>query len=117
MVAPAYVRLEATAKRLIGLYGKPAQIVREQRSGPPHAPVVTSTAHDCVLVETGYSLTNRDGGVIQSGDRVGIISTDVEIVPTLQDRVRIDGVDYHLADLQPLNPGGLTLLYEFVARV
>lgn len=112
---PLYVRLEATARKLIGSYGKPAAIVREERSGPPHAPVVTEVEHPVTLVETGYSLTNRNETLIQTGDKVGIISTAGE-APKLDDKLRIDGADYHMVDLQPLNPGGLTLLYQFVCR-
>lgn len=114
-MSPLYARLEATARRLIGSYGKPAAIVREERSGPPHAPVVTEVEHPVTLVETGYSLTNRNESLIQTGDKVGLISTAGES-PQLDDVLRMDGADYRFADLQPLNPGGLVLLYQFVCR-
>lgn len=117
MVAPVYLRLEATARRLIAAYGKDAVVVREEVSGPPHAPVITPVSYPCKLVDTGYSITNRDGTHIQTGDKVGIISTAAEVEPALQDRIRIDEVEYRFVDLQPLNPGGLTLLFEYVARV
>lgn len=112
---PLYVRLESTARRMIDEKGKPAIIVREERTGPPYAPVITLAEYPCRLVETGYSLTNRDATLIQAGDKVGIIST-AGVAPKLSDRIRIDGSEYRFADLQPMNPGGLTLLYEFVAR-
>lgn len=112
---PLYVRLEATARRLIASYGKPAAIVREERAGPPHAPVVTEVEHPVTLVETGYSLTNRSETLVQAGDKVGLISTEGE-APQLDDVLRLDGADYRFVDLQPLNPGGLTLLFEFQAR-
>lgn len=117
MVASVYTRLEPRARRMINEYGKLADIVREQQSGPPHAPVVTPVAYPCKLVETGYSITNRPTTNIQTGDKVGIISTEAAVSPVLHDRVRIEGIDYRFVDLQPLNPGGLTLLHEFVARV
>lgn len=113
---PLYARLEATARRLLGSYGKPAAIVRDERTGPPHAPVVTEVEHPVVLVETGYSLTNRNETLIQTGDKVGIISTDADVAPALDDVLRIDGDDYRMVDLQPLNPGGMVLLYQFVCR-
>ena len=115
-VNPTYVRLEATARRLLASYGKPATLVREERSGPPHAPVVAQVEYSVVLVETGYNLTNRDGSLVQAGDKVGLISTAGES-PLLDDVLRVDGADYRFVDLQPLNPGGLTLLFEFQARV
>ena len=95
---PTYVRLEATAKRLIGSYGKPAAIVREERSGPPHAPVVTQVEHPVTLVETGYSLTNRSETLVQAGDKLGLISTAGES-PHLDDVLRLDGADYRFVDL------------------
>ena len=117
MVAALYTRLEATARRLIQSYGKDGAIVREVQSGPPYAPVIEQQVHVCRLVETGYSLTNRDATLIQAGDKLGIISTAVSVEPKLQDKLRIDGVDHAFVDLKPLNPGGLNLLFEFVARV
>lgn len=112
---PLYVRLEATAKRLLASYGKPAAIVRDERTGPPHAPVVTQVEHPVTLVETGYSLTNRNESLIQTGDKLGLISTAGES-PQLDDVLRLDGADYRFVDLQPLNPGGLVILFEFQAR-
>lgn len=115
MVAAIYVRAHATATRLIDRYGKPAVLVREERTGPPHAPVVTPVEHPVTLVETGYSLTNRDSTLVQAGDKMGLISTG-GTPPALDDKLRIDGSRYSFVDLQPLNPGGLVLLYEFHCR-
>lgn len=111
-----YGRLEVTARRLIDSYGKGASLVRTTTGWPPHNPTTTEATHDCRLVETGYSLTNRNATLIQVGDKVGIISTDLDVVPRLADKLVIDGIRHNLIDLQPLNPGGTVLLYEFVAR-
>lgn len=116
MVAALYTRLAKTARDLIAKYGKNCAIVRETTSGPPHAPVVTQTEYPVKIVETGYSLTNRNEVLVQAGDKVGIISTDAAVAPRLHDPIRIDGEMYRLIDLKPLNPGGLTLLFEFNAR-
>ncbi len=116
MVDALYVRLEATAKRLIAKYGKDAFIVRDVLTGPPHNPTVTPTPYACKLADIGYSLTDRDATLILTGDKVGIISPDLSIVPEKSDRIRIDGEDYNLVDLEPLNPGGLTVIYEYHAR-
>lgn len=116
MVDPLYTRLEATARRLIAKYGKDAAVIRWTTSGPPHAPVVTESSHACKLADIGYSLTNRNETLILAGDKVGIMSTDLDIVPTLADKLRIDGEDYSVVDVEPLNPGGLTLIYEYHCR-
>lgn len=116
MADPLYTRLLATATRLIAKYGKDAAVVRSTASGPPHDPVITESAHACKLADIGYSLTNRNETLILVGDKVGILSADIDITPALADKLRIDGEDYPLVDLQPLNPGGVTLIYEYVAR-
>lgn len=111
-----YDRLNATAQRLLATYGKAGAILRETRSGPAHAPTVTTAQYPCTFVETRYRLTNRDAALIQVGDKVGVISTDLSIVPALADKIEIESRVYKFVDLMPLNPGGTTLLYSFIAR-
>lgn len=113
-----YDRLEATAKRLIDTYGFDGEIVRAGvPTGPPHNPQPGAPSrHDCKIVETGYSMTNRSETLVLVGDKLGIISTTVDIVPTKDDDLEIDGELYHFLDLEPLRPGGQTLLYEYHAR-
>lgn len=116
MADPLYTRLLATANRLINQYGKDAVVERDSESGPDYNPVVTTTEYDVKLVETGYSLTNLTGTLIQTGDKVGLIAMDGETEPRHGDRILIGGDLYAFVDLQPLNPGGVQLLTEFVAR-
>lgn len=113
---PAYARLRATAERLIGRWGKAGVLTREERSGPPHAPVITPVEYPVKLVTTNYSMTNRNETLIEAGDKVGLVSTEAGVIPELDDLLEIDGHSYRLVDVQPLNPGGLTLLTEFVGR-
>src|SRR5690606_9894996 len=109
--------LKATAVRLIADKGQAAVIVRTTTSGPPHNPVTVETDHACMLVETGYSLTNRSDTLVQAGDKVGLISPDVAVtLDRLSDKLEVGGTRYQFVDLQPLSPGGTVLLYEFVAR-
>lgn len=114
-----YDRLEATAQRLIDRYGTSAELVRAgAATGPAHDPQPGApTRHDCKLVETGYSLSNRDQTLVLKGDKLGIISTaGLSIVPGKDDILAIGGDEFHFVDLEPLRPGGQTLLYEFHAR-
>lgn len=114
-----YDRLEATAQRLIRDKGQAAEIVRAgAATGPAHDPQPgTPTRHACVLVETSYSLTNREATLVLQGDKLGLISTEgLSIVPTKDDTLAIGDDEFHFVDLQPLSPGGQTLLYEFHAR-
>lgn len=116
MADPMYAEMAEVAVEMIGELGKPAQLVRQERSGPPHAPVLTPVSHDCMVADIGYNITDRAGTHIESGDKVGIMSPAVAVEPQKTDVLRIDGEDYRFVDLQPLNPGGLVVLFEYVAR-
>lgn len=119
MAAPLYARLGATATRLIDKYGYTSQIERDGApTGPAHDPrPAPPTRHDCKVVETDYSLTDRDQSLVLKGDKLGLISTAVAIEPTTADRIILGGKTYRFVDLQPLQPGGVVLLYEFHARI
>ena len=114
-----YDRLEATARRLIRDYGYSASLVRAGAptgtawDPKPGAPV----PHACKVVETRYSMLNRDATLVLQGDKMGVVSTEgLSIVPTKDDTMVLGGDEYYFVDLQPLQPGGQTLLYEFHAR-
>src|SRR5690606_35658045 len=110
-----YARLEATANRLIAQYGKTATLIRMTASGPAHDPQIVETPHTVAMVETGYSLTNRNETLVLAGDKLGIISTAGE-APIMADKIEIDSIRYSFVDIKPLNPGGTTLIHEFHAR-
>lgn len=113
-----YDELQAVAVEMIEEFGYASQIERDGApTGPPHNPQPGApTRHDCRVVETEYSLTNRDPTLVLQGDKLGLISTAVDIVPTKDDRIVLGDEVYSLVDLQPLSPGGQVLLYEFHAR-
>ena len=112
-----YDRLLSTATRLIGQYGKDATLTKPGTpTGPEWNPTPgTPTDYTVKLVETGYSLTNRDATLIERGDKMLLIEAAVE--PALEDSITVDGSVLRLIDVQPLNPGGVVLLYEAQARI
>jgi hypothetical protein len=117
MSTATYTRLEQTAQRLIKQYGFETVLRRAVKSGPEHNPVVNDTELDVIAVETGYKITTREQSLIQTGDKVGLISTETGTVPDEADRIVIGGQEFKFVDLKPLNLGGtITLLYEFIAR-
>jgi len=109
-----FARLKATADRLIARFGKTAVLVSFETSGPDFDPTVTETTTDITLVELSYSLTNRNESLVQSGDKLFLVQADA--APSLDDKIRLDGVDYAMVDVQPLSPGPLVLVYEVQAR-
>lgn len=112
---PLYPKLEATARRLIDSFGKPAKLLRTTRTGSAYNPIVTETQYDITLVETQLKLENRQDTLIQVGDKAGIISTSGE-APQFDDKLSFGGEVYYFVELKPLNPGGLDMLYKFIAR-
>lgn len=112
-----YGRLEQTSIRLIETYGKTVNLIRVESSGPAHAPVLTEASHAGKAVDIGYTLTRVAQSQVQVGDKLGLLSVELDVTPRLQDLIEIDGDRYRFVDLQPLNPGGTVLLYEFLARV
>lgn len=113
-----YDRAEQTARKLLGQFGYAAQI---ERAGVPTGPAYdpspgVPTLHACTVVETGYSLKDRDHTNVQVGDKLGLISTAIDIVPTIADVLLIGSDRWQIIDVMPLEPGGRTLLYKFHAR-
>lgn len=113
-----YDEMAQTAIDLIAEFGYSAQLERDGApTGPPYNPKPgPPTRHECKAVEIDYSLTNRDATLVLKGDKLGLISIDTDIVPAPSDRIVLGGVLYRFVDLQPLQPGGQVLLYEFHAR-
>lgn len=115
-----YTRAEATARRLIDRFGYVAQLRRKgDPTGPAHNPTAGAcTEVDCKLVETEAKVINRPESLIESEDKLGLISTDLSVgfIPTQDDILVIDDLPYHFVYFKPLRPGGATLLYEFQAR-
>lgn len=113
-----YGTLQATAERLIERFGKPATLYRVPLSGPPHAPVQgTPVEYPCKLVETENTITNRDATLVKTGDKFGLISTDMDSEPMLADSILIGGNRYNFVKVKPLSPGPTTMYHEFLARM
>jgi hypothetical protein len=113
-----YDEMQAVAVELIDEFGYTNQL---QRAGAPTGPIYNPqpglpTLHECKVVELEYSLTNRDATLVLTGDKLGLISTDVDVVPGLDDVLLLGGTPYRFIDLQPLSPGGQVLMFEFHCR-
>lgn len=115
-----YNRLKTqVAERLIRENGKLAYIIRQGvATGPAYNPTLPPpTRLEVKFVETKYSMTDRNQTLVQVGDKMGLISTETGVIPEKSgDKIEIDGIVYQLLDVQPLNPGGVTLLFKAHAR-
>lgn len=110
-----YDHRNAAAQRLIQQYGKDATLVRFEETGPAHDPQVTEVEYAVTLVESSYSITDRNESLTQVGDKVVIVSTEGEALQD-GDKLEIDGERYNFINLMPLNPGGTVLLFKVLCR-
>lgn len=115
MSHPAYTRAKATFARKAIEYGKPATLIRLDKSGPAHNPTTTPIEYPIQLLDTQYKITNRPDALVQSGDKVVMVSAAGE-APRLSDRIKIDQHTYSIIDVQPFNMGGLTVYFTVHAR-
>jgi len=108
------VKIKATADRMIASAGRQAELVSFDTSGPDFDPVVTETTKSITLYDMKYSLTNRNNSLVQSGDKLFLVQADA--TPALEDKIRVDGVDYAMVDIQPTFLNASIMLYEVQAR-
>lgn len=114
-----YVRLSQSAERLLRRAGRACTLTkrakgtydasssRAAQGAPEHFPIT------CVTLE--FNAREVDGTMILAGDlRAYTISK--EAVPAVGDMVTIDGKQWRIEDPRPLNPGGVTLLYDLQLR-
>lgn len=107
------------AERLIRENGKAAFIVTPgTATGPAYDPTPGEPLREMVyFVETRYSMTDRNASLVESGDKMGLVSTETGATPQKSiNQIEIDGVLYQFIDVQPLNPGGVVMLYKIHAR-
>jgi hypothetical protein len=115
-----YARMEATAQRLINKFGQDAIIRRVTVSGgtayDPTSGTTTTTDYAAIIVVMKYTLNEIDGTLIKAGDKKVYLSTDIQSVPLLSDKLVIGSDVHSIESILPLNPAGTTLLYEIQAR-
>ena len=63
-----------------------------------------------------YNLQNsgQSGGLIKQGDKQ--LYMEAGVAPEIQDRVIIGTVNYGVANIKELSPGGLVIMYELQLR-
>jgi len=112
-----YNRAIATANRLIERFGQPGEIVRLTASGPAWDPQALPTAYPCTVCMMNHSDAHMAGGLAQVGDRLVYVAVQgLPIKPTIADRMLVNGVDYEIIEVKPLDPAGIDVYYEINAR-
>ena len=114
-------RAKSAADRILARYGGEAELVRLESTPEPVNPWDDpSETVEVVLpvqtIETGYSIDHMNGTLIQAGDVMVVIASDVE--PLLSDTLRLRGRGFMIVDIKPVQPapGGPVAHYAIHAR-
>jgi hypothetical protein len=118
-----YARSQQTAERLIKRFGQTGAIRKTTAgSGDPWNPGAGTAADTpCTLAITNYSERDRDGTLIQQGDRKAIVAPKhngalLSVVPENGDQLVVDGVPYQIVNIDRIAPAGTVVLYEIQIR-
>lgn len=66
-----------------------------------------------VVLPLSRGLKNMAGATISSGDQRLLLPGDIA-QPVLDTKATINGIDYTIKEVDPLNPGGTALLYDCI---
>ncbi|SFH29475.1 hypothetical protein [Ensifer sp. OV372] len=109
METPLYVRLQATAQRLIAKYGQAGVVTRLTPPDPVLGGEPVSTPYPATLVPMAYEARYIDGTNIRTGDmQIYISSVGLAIEPTVGDVVTANGTDYAIVNGDPNKYDGVT---------
>jgi hypothetical protein len=106
--------MTAIASRVIKRFGRSASLIREgTTTGPSWSPTIGEpTVTPCTAALTRYSEAERAGTLISETDRKVIVSMDgLSVVPTVADKLRVDGDDYSIQSVQAVETKGSVHLY------
>ena len=109
-----YTVKKALAERLLARYGKTGTLSQPgATTGPawdptPGTPVPTPV--DCV--ELRASIGNQEPSVASRGSRRILVSTSAGVTPAKGNKLTVDGITHTIETVDPLNLGGVTLLFE-----
>jgi hypothetical protein len=109
MANPIYVRLQATAQRLIAKYGQVGTVTRISEPDPVEGGDPVPTPYTATLVPMAYSAQEINGTEILSGDmQIYISSVGLAIEPKPGDLVAASGKTFRVIKADPNNYDGLT---------
>jgi len=86
------------------------------QTGPVYEPVFgPDVTHNFTVILGSFSERERADTAIKATD-TKITASIGGVVPEVSDKIAINGVDYQIYGIDPLNPGGEALLYKIWAR-
>ena len=114
MANSTHTRLAQVARRLIAKNGRTMLLRTFTQSGDPWSPTQTPVDTDIVGLQTGWTRSDRDQFLIETGDIKIMIDSSVE--PSTAGRIVDNGIDYSIIDFATVAPGEQTIFYKVQAR-
>ncbi len=102
------------ATEMIGENGRPMLLRTFTQSGDPWSPSLTPVDTPIMGLQTGWTRSDRDQFLIETGD-IGIL-IDSSVEPSTAGRIVDNGNDYSIIDFATVAPGEQTILYKAQAR-
>lgn len=115
-----YAKTAATALRLLTRFGADVTLRNVPSTGTytpggtnvPGGP--TDVTRKGAIFDFGKGQVNAAGGLIQGGDKRLLM--EVGVVPSLEDRVVANGVEYVIKGVGEVNPAGVPVVYDLHVR-
>lgn len=95
----------------IGEVGFAATLEKTAMTGPAYDPTVTTTTHQITVIDDAQRVRDAAGTLIGQTMRTLTVATGGKI-PAKGDRVQVLGAWHEIAEVRPLAPGGVALLWE-----
>lgn len=112
-----YARPKATADRLLTRYGQAGKLLKYTKSGPAYDPVITWPEHDCTFAVMEYANREVDGTRVLATDKKVILAKgSLSVDPTTADKLKIGTVEHSIIRVEPLAPGGVTVMFTLQCR-
>lgn len=102
------------ATEMIGENGRPMLLRSFMQSGDPWSPTQTPVDTPIIGLQTGWTRSDRDQFLIETGD-IGIL-IDSSVEPSTAGRIVDNGNDYSIIDFATVAPGEQTIFYKVQAR-
>ena len=102
------------ATAAISEHGRSMLLRTFTQSGDPWSPSLTPVDTPVVGLQTGWTRSDRDQFLIETGDIKILIDSNVE--PSTAGRIVDNNVDYSIIDFATVAPGEQTIFYKVQAR-
>lgn len=113
MAAFDYAEARATAEELIAEFGTSATLRKKTVTGTGANPTVTTTDYPITAVDLDIQQRDRSGSLVGEAVRTLYISTaGLSVAPEKRDTVQVKGVWCEIAEVRPLAPADVVVMWE-----